>query len=351
MIFVCPRCRGALRVHDAAYDCPSCARTFPIVCGIPDFRLAPDPYIGIEDDRRKAEHLFAHGATATFPDLLRHYYDVTPDDPPDLAARWIPRALAEPDIARLLLVEYGFIPRERAVPPNGGHDGIPPERGSDGLLDVGCSTGGLLVAAHGAFDTLAGVDVALRWLAVGRVRLRDAGVDATLVCANAEHLPFPGGAFAAVTCTDTLEHVADARAALAEARRVSAPGARVLATANNRLAPMPEPNIHLWGVAQLPRSWQARYVRWRRGDLHPYRIVLRTAGELRALAEAAGYADIRVEAGAVLAPHRGGGGSGFVPRVLAAYNRARRAPVMTWLLAKAGPKLAMTATASSRPSP
>src|SRR4030095_1345944 len=146
-----------------------CASTFPVVCGIPDFRLAPDPYIGIDDDRRKAERLFARGAACTFPDLLRHYYDVTPEDPPDLAARWIPRALAEPDIARALLVEYGFIPPEGAIPPEGGRHRV---------AEVGCSTGGLLVAASGAFTALAGVDVALRWLAVGRVRLRDAGVDA-----------------------------------------------------------------------------------------------------------------------------------------------------------------------------
>src|SRR4030095_7618298 len=144
-----------------------CASTFPIVCGIPDFRLAPDPYIGIDDDRRKAERLFARGAECTFPELLRHYYDVTPDDPADLADRWIPRALAEPHIARARLEEYGV---------------FPPEGGSHGsLIDVGCSTGGLLIAADGAFGDLVGVDVAIRWLAVGRGRLRDREVGAPLV--------------------------------------------------------------------------------------------------------------------------------------------------------------------------
>jgi ubiquinone/menaquinone biosynthesis C-methylase UbiE/uncharacterized protein YbaR (Trm112 family) len=368
LTFVCPRCRGPLQTRDAAYGCPACALTFPVVCGIPDFRLAPDPYIGIDDDRRKAERLFARGAACTFPDLLRHYYDVTPEDPPDLAARWIPRALAEPDIARALLVEYGFIPPEGAIPPKGGSHRLVDVGGSHrlvdvggsyrlvdvggsyGLVDVGCSTGGLLVAASGAFTALAGVDVALRWLAVGRVRLRDAGVDATLVCANAEHLPFPDGAFAAVTCTDTLEHVRDAAAALAEARRVSVPGARLLATANNRLAPIPEPNVHLWGVAQLPRGWQARYVRWRRGDLHPYRIALPTARELRSMAAAAGYADVRVGPGAIVASHVAVGLAG---RMLAIYNRARRAPIIASALATVGPKLVLTAaaTASTPPSP
>jgi ubiquinone/menaquinone biosynthesis C-methylase UbiE len=336
--FVCPRCKGPLTAREDAYACAPCARTFPIVAGIADFRLQPDPYIGLEDDRRKAEALFAHGAGVTFEDLLRHYYAITPDDPPDLAARWIPRALAEPEIARALLEEYGVVGA-------GGGRSLP----GSCLLDVGCSTGGLLVAARGAFEALVGIDVALRWLAVGRVRLREAGVTATLVCANAEHLPFAPAAFTAIACTDTIEHVRDAGAALAEMRRVAAAGARLLATANNRLAPLPEPNLHLWGVAQLPRAWQAAYVKWRRGDLHPYQIRLHSARELRTLAATAGFGDVRVGPGPLLAPHAGA----RLRRLLALYNRARLAPIIAPGLTLAGPKLALTAgaTVSRRPSP
>jgi ubiquinone/menaquinone biosynthesis C-methylase UbiE len=341
LTFVCPRCRGSLAARRDTFDCAACGLVFPIVCGIADFRLEPDPYIGLEDDRRKAERLSARGQAGTFEDLLRHYYAVTPEDPPDLAARWIPRALAEPEIARALLEE------QRLARPGG--LAIPPEGGSDrsALLDVGCSTGGLLIAAHGSFETLVGVDVALRWLAVGLVRLREAGVSATLVCANAEHLPFPPASFAALTATDTIEHVRDAGAALSEMHRVAAPGARLLATANNRLAPLPEPNLHLWGVPQLPRAWQAAYVRWRRGDLHPYRIRLGSARELRALARDAGFEDVRVAPGPLLAPHAPAG----TRRMLARYNRARTAPIIASLLTAVGPKLVLTAAASSRPSP
>lgn len=344
MTFVCPRCRTPLEAGDGGYRCALCASDFPIVAGIPDFRLAPDPYIGIVDDRRKAERLFAQGATGTFEDLLRHYYAITPEDPADLAARWIPRALAEPDIAAALLVEYGFLP---AVDRPASRTAEMSPRGP--LLDVGCSTGGLLVAAHDAFAPLVGVDVALRWLAVGRVRLREAGIDATLVCANAEHLPFADGSFAAIACTDTLEHVTDAAGALREMRRVSAHGGRLLATANNRFAPLPEPNIHLWGVAQLPRAWQSAYVKRRRGDLHPYQIQLRGAGELQNLATAAGFDRVKVAAGPLFAPHAGAG----LRRLLGVYNRARSAPIIASLLRLAGPKLVLRAdaTASSRPSP
>lgn len=323
--FVCPACRSQLDTRDSAYTCPACGRTYPIVCGIADFRLAPDPYIGIEDDRRKAERLFAEGASRTFEELLRHYYAITPEDPGDLAERWIARALAEVDIASGFVEAVGWRPPADAP-----------------LLDVGCSTGALLIARARHHPHRTGVDVALRWLAVGRIRLRDAGVDATLVCANAEHLPFADGSFGAVTCLDTLEHTRDARAALREARRVSRPGGRLLCTANNRLAPLPEPNIHLWGVAYLPRRLQAAYVRWRRQDLHPYQIRLMSPRELRGAAVTAGFEHVEIAAAPIVAPHA----SRRLRSIVRIYDAVRRLPPITALVRVLGPKLVLTAAAT-----
>lgn len=330
--FACPACRGQLESTASEYRCAPCTRVYPIVCGIPDFRLTPDPYIGIEEDRRKAEVLYKQGRTRSFEALLRYYYSVTPEDPADLAERWIARARAEVEIASGLLEQCGWSSRP-----------------GDDLLDVGCSTGALLIATSARYRRVVGVDVALRWLAVGRIRLRDAGIAATLVCANAESLPFASGAFGAVTALDTLEHVRDAPLALRESHRVSAVGAPLLCTANNRLAPMPEPNIHLWGVSYVPRRWQPAYVRWRRGDLHPYGIRLLTPGELRRGAEAAGYADVTVEPAAMVAPHA----VGLFARLVTAYETARRLPLIAQVLKLVGPRLLMTAVAtpSSLPAP
>lgn len=323
--FVCPACRGEIETTASAYACHPCGKVYPIVCGIPDFRLTPDPYIGIEEDRRKAERLFNEGVGRSFEQLLRYYYSVTPEDPGDLAERWIAHALAEVETAS------GLVAGARWSAPE-----------SAGLLDIGCSTGALLVALAGSHPYRTGVDVALRWLAVGRIRLRDAGVDATLVCANAEHLPFPGGSFGAVTCVDTLEHVRDARAALREAHRVSSPGAPLLCTANNRLAPVPEPNIHLMGVGYLPRRWQPAYVRWRRRDLLPYRIRLMTPRELHAAADAAGYRNAVVEPAPIVAPHA----APAMRRALELYGRMRNMPVTASLLKVFGPRLLLTASAT-----
>lgn len=331
-MFVCPACRGPLVASATAYECRPCRNRYPIVCGIPDFRLAPDPYIGMAEDRRKAERLIEESPHRTFEQLLRHYYAVTPEDPPDLAERWTARALAEVEIAS------GLAAAARWSAPAGAR-----------LLDVGCSTGALLVALAARHPDGTGVDVALRWLAIGRVRLREARIEATLVCANAEHLPFPDGAFGVLTCLDTLEHLSDAAAAMREAHRVSATGAPLWCTANNRLAPLPEPNIHLWGVGYLPRRWQARYVRWRRRDLHPYRIRLLTAGDLEARARDAGYEGVTVGPAPIVAPHA----SPAMRRALRLYERLRTKPITASLLKALGPRLLLTAraTAAKRPSP
>lgn len=323
--FVCPACRGELETPPSAYACRACGRLYPVVCGIPDFRLAPDPYIGIEEDRRKAERLFEEGSGRTFEQLLRHYYAVTPEDPGDLAERWIARARAEVEIAS------GLVAGARWSGPVGAR-----------LLDIGCSTGAMLVALANRHADRTGVDVALRWLAVGRIRLREAGVAATLVCANAESLPFPDRSFGAVTCVDTLEHLRDPLASMREAHRVSSPGAPLLCTANNRLAPVPEPNIHLWGVGYLPRRRQAAYVRWRRKDLHPYGIRLLTPGELREIAVSAGYRNAVVDPAPIVAPHA----APAVRRLLKIYSRVRTMPVMASLLKVLGPRLLLTASAT-----
>ena len=325
--FVCPLCHGPLRAERNHHACLECGRTYPVVCGIPDFRVDPDPYISIETDRQKGVGLYERGRELTFEQLVRHYYAITPEDPPDLAARWTARALQEVEIARRVMLDA-----VRGSPRSGG-----------ALLDIGCSTGARLIACRGAHAPLVGVDVAFRWLVIGGVRLREAGVPATLVCANAEHLPFPPGAFDAVTAFDVLEHVGDPAAAVREACRVSAPGASLVCSTNNRYAPLPEPNIHLWGVGYLPRKWQKQYVARQRRDLHPYRIHLPGPRELRGWIGGAGYEAVRVEPARLETPHVHNRTLRLAARL---YNGARRLPVIRTCLVLVGPQLLATAVRS-----
>jgi SAM-dependent methyltransferase len=330
--FVCPLCKGPLDSSALRHACSACRREFPVVCGIPDFRIEPDPYIALEADRRKGAALQRAGERLSFAELVSHYYAITPEDPLDLGARWTARALAEVPIAKALLNDAGLL--------SGPADGT--------LLDLGCSTGGLLIAASGSYRTLVGVDIAFRWLVVGQRRLDEARVPARLVCANAEHLPFPDRTFRAVTCVDVLEHVSDPRGMFEEAHRVSAPGAAILCTANNRYAPLPEPNIHLWGVGLLPRRWQAKYVAARLPSLHRYRIRLRGPLEVERLVQDGGYYGARAEPGLLVAPHWTGGP---VQRAIGIYNAVRRVPVIRQLLKWVGPRLQITVLRRAEEAP
>jgi uncharacterized protein YbaR (Trm112 family) len=89
--FVCPACRSSLEHHpapDEHYSCPSCARSFPVVIGIPDFRLLPDPWIDREADRAKGLALEADTLDTDFESTVRAYWERTPDTPRALAERF-----------------------------------------------------------------------------------------------------------------------------------------------------------------------------------------------------------------------------------------------------------------------
>ena len=98
----------------------------------------------------------------------------------------------------------------------------PPSR----VLDVGCGDGRHIAEAarRGAFAV--GLDYDCGELAKARSRIGRHRVD--LVVGDATRLPFRQGAFDAVVCTETLEHLPDDAGAMREIGRVLAPGGALL---------------------------------------------------------------------------------------------------------------------------
>ncbi|WP_017584095.1 class I SAM-dependent methyltransferase [Nocardiopsis valliformis] len=98
------------------------------------------------------------------------------------------------------------------------------------LLDVGCGTGTFfdLLRERGNKGRFVGLDSS----AAALERISERG-QAGPVLADAMHLPFPDASFDAVTARHMLYHVPDPDRALREARRVTRPGGRVLATVNH----------------------------------------------------------------------------------------------------------------------
>jgi SAM-dependent methyltransferase len=94
------------------------------------------------------------------------------------------------------------------------------------LLEIGCGVGAVLAVLGQEYPgvDLFGVDLEPKQLAFAQGHLRRAGVEATLLEADALALPFADESFDHVWMMWLLEHIADPPAALREARRVLVPG-------------------------------------------------------------------------------------------------------------------------------
>ena len=317
---VCPRCRAAVHAEGEAYACRPCGASYPIVAGIPDFRVSPDPWIGLADDRAKATRLEETTRGLGFAETVRAYWDMTPDTPRELAAHFVAHVLRAEVRSREWL------------------DALALGDGGDrtAWLDLGCGTADLAAAA-GPARTVVGIDVALRWLVAARKRLAERGVPVHLVCANAERLPFPAESFRVVLSLGMLEHCADKSAVLDEARRVLRAGGVAHLRTVNRFTVLSEPHVGLVGIGWLPRRWADAYARWRRrgGYEHHHPIGER---ELRRGLRRAGFADVRVRAARSLPTEvdtMGRWGRRLVP----VYEALRAAPGVSGLLGLVAPIL------------
>jgi ubiquinone/menaquinone biosynthesis C-methylase UbiE len=104
----------------------------------------------------------------------------------------------------------------------------------ESVLDVGCGTGSLAIAAKrhvGPSGTVYGIDASPEMIARADKKARKAGVEIAFRNGAAQALPFPDAQFDAVLSTVMLHHLPrKARQECAcEMRRVLKPGGRVLA--------------------------------------------------------------------------------------------------------------------------
>ena len=315
---VCPRCHGPVTREPESYRCDPCDETYPVVCGIPDFRIAPDPWLGLDEDRAKARRLAELTRGIDFEASVRTYWEITPDTPRDLARRYIRHVLA----ARARSDEWlaGLSPADETA-----------------WLDLGCGTGDGLAALSARGRQAVGVDIALRWLVIARRRAELRGDGVALICCCAEALPFPREAFGRVVALGLFEHCAAPEPVCREARRVLATGGRFDTRTVNRYSVLGEPHVGVWGAGFVPRGLADRYVRWRAGIRYQHHRPL-SPRDLRRAMKRAGFSSVRVGAARVLPAERERlGGLGRAAAAL--YAGLRVVPVARRALAWGAPLL------------
>jgi ubiquinone/menaquinone biosynthesis C-methylase UbiE/uncharacterized protein YbaR (Trm112 family) len=321
----CPYCKGDL--HEITRDervlvCDSCHQSFPIVLDIPDLRVFPDPYIDKDADRAKGMRVASRFDKLNFPGLIDFYYSVTSVVPSQDARRYTQGLLAGVPRAETSLTSW------EASVQNG--------EAAETLLEIGCGTAPLMVAAAPKYKQVVGVDIAFRWLVVAKKRLAEAGLDLPLICACAEALPFPDSSFDRVVADSTLEHVADQGKALVQCHRVMKPAGCLFVSTPNRFSLGPDPQVGIWTGSILPERWLAAYVR-RQGGIPPKRHLL-SARELSAMIRAAGFGSPRVMLPDISNAQRNHFGRGMQV-LIDLYQAAKQAPIGRQCLQLIGPLL------------
>jgi ubiquinone/menaquinone biosynthesis C-methylase UbiE len=305
-------------------ECLSCRRSFPIIFGIPDLRIFPDPYIEFEEDRLKAEHLAAEFDRLNFEEMVRFYYLTTAVVPQHHARQYTRGLFAAEARSEAQLIER--------LRESGSVSGP--------FLEIGCGTAPFLIAAKRQFGQVVGVDIALRWLIVAKKRLEQAGVKAPLICACAEALPFPEPYFRTALFDSTIEVVTNQQKSLSEVKRVLLPGGDLWITTPNRFSLGPDPHLGIWAGGFLPDRWMAAYAR-KQGAIPPKRNLLNAQSLKRLLKEAA-FERVQVSVPSIPEAHRNQL-SGAARQLISLYNISRRIGIVRWILQLIGPLLQATA--------
>lgn len=325
-VYCCPECRSPVQRGPVECVCPACEKSYPILFGIVDFRLAPDRYLSLDDERAKAARLHAFAETHSFAETVAEYYRITDDVPDANARRFADYVLAGETRGRTVLSQ--LVSDSRAQPQR--------------LLDAGCGAGGTVVAAARAGHQVCGVDIALRWLVIASKRLEEEGLKGELVCADIDRAPFPEASFDSISATDLFEHVANPRNTASAMLRLLAPGGRLYATGANRFTLATYPPAGLWGVGFLPVSLRTSYVSARRGFDTLRHLRMLSPRQLAGYCDESGYADIRLTAMAV--PSDRAESLGGISRLLVnLYRTLRRVSGLRAVLLYLGPVFELSA--------
>ena len=252
-----------------------------------------------------------------FKQLVSYYYSITGDVPAHLEAAFKNYVLVAPERA---------VPALGALAPAGGRS----------LIDLGCGSGGALVPAARMFEQCTGVDIALRWLVIARKRLEELGVEAALVCADAEALPFASESFSHVLASDLLEHIRSPAASIRSAGSVLEREGRLYVSSSNGRWIGPHPATGVWAAGFMTAGLRASILKRRHGVDILRAISFVSPGSVRRMASEAGLR--MIEAGP-LQPEMAqlAGRPGLFRFFARGYSMLAKTPLLRTVLLYVGP--------------
>jgi ubiquinone/menaquinone biosynthesis C-methylase UbiE len=111
--------------------------------------------------------------------------------------------------------------------------GLAQLKSGDQVLEVGCGTGTLTLAAKrqvGAAGQAYGIDVIPKMIDVCRRKAEEAGAEISFQVGGIDNIPFPAGKFDAVLCSFMIFHMSEGvrHRGIQEIRRVLKPGGRLV---------------------------------------------------------------------------------------------------------------------------
>ena len=157
------------------------------------------------------------------------------------------------------------------------------------VLDLGCGRGGVMELFWREVRRAVGLDPDLASLRQHRAAF-------PRVCGLGEALPFAAGSFDLAIALWVFEHLARPERVLAEAQRVLAPGGHLLFLTPNAHHPLILFNRFSWAFPAVQRVLVPRLYGRAETDTFRVRYQANTTGQLRRLAEAAGFRVARLEA-------------------------------------------------------
>jgi ubiquinone/menaquinone biosynthesis C-methylase UbiE len=131
------------------------------------------------------------------------------------------------------------------------------------IIDIGCGNARDILPILRAHARVVGVDISVEMIRQGKDDLARAGFpDVELQVGDATHLNFPPCVFDGVLCSEVIEHIPDAAAAIGEIYRVLRPGGRLVLSTPNRASWYGFDRYVVW-TRILRRKWNHPFDRWR----------------------------------------------------------------------------------------